>query len=113
MTQALQSERERDALKARLQAALLEEVALVERAQALELRAAELEQEVAEARSGGSAEAAALEGRVRELGARVGELEGLLEEGGRARAALEEERAGLLGRIGGLEREVVTARAGH
>lgn len=118
--QASTRERAQATLKAKLQAALQEEVSLVERVQALEAekggleqRAAELEaragsceEELAAARSGGSAEAAYLEGRVRECTERMRELEEMVAAGRREREVVEAERAGLLERIGGLEREV-------
>ena len=110
----------RETLKTKLQAALQEQVSLVERVQALEAerggleqRAAELEtrlgsceEELAAARSGGSAEAVCLEGRVRECTERIRDLEIMVEAGERERAGLEDERAGLVERVGGLEREV-------
>jgi chromosome segregation ATPase len=113
-------EKVQENLKTKLQAALQDQVSLVERVQALEAerggleqRAAELaarlgscEEELAAARSSGSAEAACMEGRLRECTERMGELEGMLEAGERERVRLEEERAGLAERIGDLEREV-------
>jgi predicted nucleic acid-binding Zn-ribbon protein len=117
--QVMHAQKTRELLKSKLQAALQEEVALVERMQGLESDKAELEeraarmeeclaccqQELAAARDG-DAEAAALADKLGESAARIRELEEKLGQAQRESEGLCAERAGLRARAEQLEQEV-------
>jgi predicted nucleic acid-binding Zn-ribbon protein len=117
--QAIQAQKTREHLKSKLQAALQEEVALVERMQGLESDKAELEeraarmeerlaycqQELAAAR-GGDAEAAALAEKLGESADKIRELEEKVAQVQRESEGLCTERAGLRARAAQLEQEV-------
>ena len=87
--QAEESNKARESLGAKLRAALREEMALVERVQALE------------------ADVAAAEARAAEVAGRAGELEAALARSRSEAAGLGEERAGLASRMQRLEEEVL------
>ena len=117
--QVVQAQKTRELLKFKLQAALQEEVALVERMQGLESDKAELEeraarmeeslaccqQELAAAR-GGDAEAAALAEKLGESAGKIRELEEQLAQAQRESEVLCTERADLRARAAQLEQEV-------
>ena len=117
--QVIQGQKTRELLKSKLQAALQEEVALVERMQGLESDKAELEeraarmeerlaccqQELAAARSG-DGEAAALAEKLGESADRIRELEEKLAQVQGESEGLCTERAGLRARAAQLEQEV-------
>ena len=119
LNQVTQGQKMRELLKSKLQAALQDEVALVERMQGLESDKAELEeraarmeerlagcqQELAAARSG-DAEAAALAVKLGESADRIRELEEKLAQVQRESEGLCTERAGLRARAAQLEQEV-------